>query len=335
MIRSLQTLRAVGALMIMAHHFGFDNTFAEAFGDCAVCLFMMLSGFVLGLAYATKRDNLPSTGRFMANRISRFYPLYFVTLAAMLVLTKFGIPPLPLVCDILLIQSWVPDPTYYFSGNAPAWFLSSILFSYLLFLPALRLMAHRRPYGILCAVILSVYIAALTAIPGQLATALVYIFPPMQFPPFLIGMTLGTYYATNDKSTKHHTQLKAITAIALWIAAIWAWRYIPEKAALGIWWWMPTALLIMSLCKIDGTGTLLDKTLSSKWPVALGNVSFSFYILHIPYIFATRIIMNKLSISMPLGLEFIISAATLALISAIVSHGFERPAARFIMSLGK
>ena len=51
MIKSLQSLRGVAAIMIVAHHFGFNSGMVDSFGDCAVAIFMMLSGFVLTLGY--------------------------------------------------------------------------------------------------------------------------------------------------------------------------------------------------------------------------------------------------------------------------------------------
>lgn len=120
--------------MIFCHHIGIF----EAGGSCGVSFFLVLSGFVMAKGYGEKvRSSGFSYGRFMGKRLLRLYPLHLVCLcvAAVMQLAAEGCEAqwgwlLPNLC---LVQSWIPLPSVYFSGNAVSWCLADLLFFYALF----------------------------------------------------------------------------------------------------------------------------------------------------------------------------------------------------------
>lgn len=148
MIYSLQTLRALGAIFIVIHHLGFKNSIVASMGDCAVSIFMMLSGFVLTAAFydRAKRKQLPSFRSFIIKRLVKIYPLYFVGMLFMMGLDKFHISPKIAAADFLMLQSWVPDNNWFFSANAPLWFVSDLMLCYCLFLPVLKVLVGNRQF---------------------------------------------------------------------------------------------------------------------------------------------------------------------------------------------
>ena len=87
MIKSLQSLRAIGALMIFTHNFANQTLttsyVSEACGSCPVNWFFMLSGFVLCLAFEGRQMPQPmvtEARRFTASRFRRLAPLYYAGL---------------------------------------------------------------------------------------------------------------------------------------------------------------------------------------------------------------------------------------------------------------
>lgn len=161
-IRALNGVRAVPPLLLVAFHF------QEAFGYRGpewwnvstgkgfiwVEFFFLLSGFTLFYVY--RLQPLASLERravrdFWSARISRLYPMHLATLFIFLgmevvrrwmIADADGIPLLDVaaypgrtaetfVSNLFLVQAWnIHDGL---SWNGPAWFLSAILFLYLLF----------------------------------------------------------------------------------------------------------------------------------------------------------------------------------------------------------
>lgn len=335
MIYNLQSLRGLLALAVLAAHFGFNNDLLTDSGDIRIAGFMMLSAFVFTLSSLRRAesDSLPSPVIFMRKRIAQLYPLYLVGLIISLVLTGFSQGPGPTVADFLMLQSWSPNPDYYFSGNPPTWFISSIMFCYLAFLPTFRL-AYGKPkaFAIFMISYLVCYFAVALNVPDELVKGLVYVFPPMQFATYLFGIVLA--FLCHYKNISIKSPLLADFVVIV-ILALKAWllligQEISPRFTLCSYWWPSTFALLLILTATDKTNCLTTKLLHSKPLMALGNVSFSFYILHYPWVIASRAVMHHCGISLPIGLEFCISAFLLTIIATLSKKYFETPVANML-----
>lgn len=331
MIRSLQTWRGVGALMIFAHHFGFHGSVVAAMGDAAVCFFMMLSGYVLGAAFLPRLEAgeaLPSTRSFMLRRLARIYPLYLAGLLAALLLKGFGEPPVAMLLDLLMMQSWVPDPAIHFSGNGPAWFVSDLMVCYLLFLPMVWLL-HSSPRRFVRAgmLYLALYFTVVFLTPPARVNDIIYIQPLMELAPFAIGVWLR-------RATTGMPPLRggwALTvAIALWVGCMAVYDDIDPRFASGCMWWVPSGLLIAVLTATEAGGGMAARVAGCRAGVVAGNASFAFYILHGPWITASRILLRKADISVPLGVEFVVSGVLLGVMAIAVHRLAEVPLSRWL-----
>lgn len=82
MIKSLQSLRFVFALMIFFHHFPVNGEgLFEAGGTCGVSFFLILSGFVMSAGYGDKVSRQDfNYHNFLIKRIIRLYPLHIICL---------------------------------------------------------------------------------------------------------------------------------------------------------------------------------------------------------------------------------------------------------------
>lgn len=333
-ILSLQALRACGAILIFLHHAGFRSAVVTAFGDCAVNWFMMLSGFVLAAGFgfpdarlrcASWRDLWRQTASFAGRRMRRIAPLYYVALALMILLMKFHVPVSAAVCQALMIQSWVPREDIFFGLNGPAWFISDILFCYAMFLPLMLLWTQWRRFARAALVVgVAAYFIALTLIPAGRELFWIYIFPPMQLPSFIIGMLLWPVADRLRKKALSPAAACCLTgvAVALAVACMFGHAHVPAALQLSAFWWPSTALLLVVLTTTDAVRCFTTRVLHTPLLVELGNASFSFFILHLPWIWLTHKIMRVAGVELPLGVEVPVSIMLLAALTLWIHKRF-------------
>jgi len=90
---TLDLLRGVAALAVVAFHFHPGTSPLLAHGYLAVDLFFALSGFVIAHAYGRQLMNGEPVGRFMLRRLIRLYPLYlFATLIGAVLILDDRLP---------------------------------------------------------------------------------------------------------------------------------------------------------------------------------------------------------------------------------------------------
>lgn len=330
MIYNLQSLRGLLAVAVLAAHFGFNSDLLTNSGDIRIAGFMMLSAFVFTLSCLRRADkgNLPRPPEFMRKRLVQLYPLYIVGLFLTLAIKGFNQGVKPTVCDILLLQSWIPDKTYYFSGNPPTWFISSIMFCYLAFLPAFRL-AYAKPKAFaaflasyfICYFLITIYI------PEKYVHGMIYIFPPMEFATYLCGIVLAFVCYRRNIAIKspYLADLAFLGTMAVMFVLLLLAPSVSARFTLSSYWWPSVFALLLVLTAIENTKCLTTRILHSKVLLALGNVSFGFYILHYPWIHGSRAVLNCLDIHLPIGLEYCISIPVLAFLAWLSKKYFETP----------
>ena len=133
MVKSLQSIRFVFALMIFLHHTIAPVSTLGAFG---VSFFLILSGFVLMYGNKGRIENKEQKLKFFLKRVKKIYPLHILCLIlAVLISTLIGesLEWTHLAPNAFLIHSWIPQSSYYFSGNSLSWYLSVMVFCYAMF----------------------------------------------------------------------------------------------------------------------------------------------------------------------------------------------------------
>lgn len=352
-IEGLQTLRGICILMIFVHHFRVANDVIDAFGDCGVSVFLMLSGFVLGMAF----NALPREGygvhrwkTFMWKRLVRIYPLYLLGLVAA-VAANGGAGLKPVLASIFMLQSWIPSEEYNFALNGPGWFISTLFFCYALFLPAMWLMKYRRGLFVLgCAIYLCGYILTLCLVEPPYVTPAVYVFPPMQFPTFLLGMMAGVWFAGCRYRIHFNPGLKSgltcglktgftqgaekglllMAGIVAVVVALACWGRVSPKLTLCSYWWLPSALVITGTATADIGKGWLKKALNWRPAVEMGNISYSFFILHAPWIVCFDKVVGWLGWNIPYPADCIIACALMIGIACMVHYKIEMPMMKFL-----
>lgn len=210
-LNALTSLRFFAALAVFLHHFHFfqHTTSSElkglygAFfeGFAGVTFFYVLSGFIISYSYHAQAEKRPYTaGEFLFNRFARLYPVHLLTLG-IAIAAYVGFNNLNLIdgkvlaANALLIQSYIPDSSYFFSFNGVAWSISAELFFYVAFITLLVKLRTRTLLVI--ALAMAVLIGCLINSPLRYNPAYSWIFyinPAFRVIDFIAGMLVFRLY---------------------------------------------------------------------------------------------------------------------------------------------
>lgn len=305
--KALGGLRGLFALFIFLHHVGWF----PAGGDFAVSFFLMTSGFLMAAGYGNSIDEGRfKLKRFWIRRFKKIYPLHILCLIATIAMGMWVLSiksVATFILNLTLLQSWVPSPEVFFSGNPVAWFLADILFCYLMFPSLYRWVSSLKKAdlsaiaqgrkntkaerkALMMAVILGVYFAIVLCVPKDFCLGVVYINPLMRLMDFGIGVMLERAFGrhrigmeeimerrvgTEEERSRNILEKAAIGAGIIFVAF---WQHIPEGFALVSWWWIPVMLLLIVFS--NPTQSLIGEWLSCKAAQVAGKMSFSFFMVH-------------------------------------------------------
>jgi peptidoglycan/LPS O-acetylase OafA/YrhL len=194
-------------------------------GYLAVCLFFLLSGFILSYTYSGLVPGVRNYAKFWEARFARIYPVYFFSLLLALPFQFSTLTLKSALAVLLMVQAWNPlHPELSGAWNYPAWSLSVEAFFYLCF-PFIQTRIGSMSRGVLQlsgAVALLVCILVHTPIQGlgtwnPAAVAPIPIpLPIVRFPEFLLGMMMGSYFVRFGSIAKRpYLALLAILASLL------------------------------------------------------------------------------------------------------------------------
>ena len=295
MIRSIQSLRFIFILLIVCSHiFGRSFDFG---GECGVVFFFVISGFVMSWAYGNRIETGTfSVRQLLCRQLRKIYPLHlitaFVALAWLLLIRQTA--PLPaIVLNLLLLQSWVPDPAYYFSLNGVAWFLSDIFFCYLCFLWLYRLITRLSKRTLACSIVLLVAAYLLMAryvIPLERVNDLLYVFPLSRLIDFSLGIVLCRIVRHFDTvpvealtTVRNHSTLIEAAILLAMISSFFLYNATPAWFRCAALFW-PLALLILLyfiLSERRTQGSFLSRLLLSRPMQYLGSISLEIFLFHL------------------------------------------------------
>jgi peptidoglycan/LPS O-acetylase OafA/YrhL len=303
-----------------------------AFGDgnLAVDLFFILSGFVIHLNYGERLgSDARASGDFLFRRFARIYPLHLLILLGFAAYfgaaTLFGRgtaqDPAYFLASLLLVQNW--GFFHALEWNVPAWSISTEACAYLLYALLIRRAApDRRPSRLLGLLVVLLGLS----VPVFFA-AFHYRFPDAVpetgllrcLVQFAIGMMLCTLWR---RLAGRPGLAAAFLAASFLLALGWGGLGLP---VVSLAW----AALVLGLALGKGGPILASPIL-----VWLGRVSYATYLCH--YLLLTLFKYAFVVPGRPVapGLLGLYLAAVLAA-SALLYHGFERPAQRRLIGWWK
>lgn len=316
---TIQYLRAFAAIAVVIAHVGKQLHVPFDIGGGGVDLFFVVSGFIM---IAILRDETTPAG-FMANRIKRIVPLYWMATTVMVLGTIAGLFPR------LSIDAWHVVASYLFipaqlDGKGPIWPILALgwtlnyeMLFYVLVALSLPL---RRP---------ALIAAALTLVFGT-AIALGQWFRPAH--PVLIAYTdpvtlefvFGAWIAVWWRSGKWWPRSIGMPAIllAVLLATVVITLRLPlwRSAGLGI----PAALLVIGVLSLERKG----ETEPERITAFLGDASYSIYLWHGLAISVTAAIGRMLGL--PLALTFAVAIMAGVVGGALSYLIIERPLMRLL-----
>jgi len=293
MVRNIQALRFVFImLVVMSHIIGKSFDFG---GECGVSFFFMLSGFILSYAYGEKvQTRAFGHRRFILKQLTKFYPLHVLLFAAMIAMdARLGLFCSwdKLMANLLLLQSWVPSNDFYFVGNGLSWFLSDLLFFYVVFPATYRVLVNVSLRRLLVgmAVILSLYGCLAASIPASMINPLLYAAPWTRLLDFSVGALLFRLYASVD-GMSFRSWLSRLPSVALTlmelalVLAVVASFFVYEHSSLrfrcaALFWFVLPAVLFCFVASDKLTG-LVTQFLHSSPMQWLGGISLEIYLTH-------------------------------------------------------
>ena len=308
MIRTLQSLRFVFVMLVVASHVvGGQFDFG---GDCGVAFFFMLSGFVLSVGYAEKiHQGLFRQREFCLRQLLKFYPLHLATFLLMTLLdARLGMVSewYKQVLCLLLVQSWIPDESFFFVANGPSWFLADMVFFYLVFRLLFRwLTSLPLRWLVLAACALAVaYLLLAFCLPLRMVNSVLYVHPLLRVLDFALGILLYRVYRWR-LGRRHHAcdsttvPLKSDFVIAPKISplggtwaellmvglvglAFLAYQWLPAGLRCVALFWMVLPWLILFFAEADRHPGKLSRFLQRPVMLWLGGLSFEVYLLHLP-----------------------------------------------------
>ena len=302
----IESLRALAALGVLGGHvFGFargfrvdetmDTFFHRAIfgGGFGVFVFFALTGYLIYWPFARRDfaggDN-PDVGRYALNRALRILPLYWVSMAVVLLLQEGGGDPGQWWRFLLFAENYFQDTIA--TTNSVVWSVVVELDFYLL-LPFLAYAIARVARGS--------HLRA-SAFLGVLAGASLLVWYlkvyrggdpalwrynlPATFFYFCGGMgvaLLRTAWRDHRpawlRGALGSSDIWILATLPLWALVIWRYQYLPLIA-------LPSAILVAA-CVLPLRGGFLTRALEWRWLAAIGVASYSLYIWHVPLLRAT------------------------------------------------
>lgn len=279
--------------MIFCHHWGMDPyPHYMQLGAFPVSFFFILSGYCLSCGYGDRINNSVFVySDYLKKRLLKLFPIN-TSLLILLIIVKilfdlknqhFSIGDYILfIPDFLLIQSWIPMYNVYFSGNAVAWFLSDLLFFYVLFPILYKFLVKYNHFAFIGSLLL--YIITIHIIPDSLYHAFIYINPLFRIVDFIIGIWLFNSIKTiNEKLSSNMMFAVCIEffSVVLVVLTLYFFNNVNVRYSYDLFYWIPSAISIISLTYSEKVKTLLSRLLSSPIMILGGGISFYFYMIHL------------------------------------------------------
>ena len=344
----LDGIRALAALFVVLHHVylsvyaGFPTNTGPAvltplmYGHFGVAVFIVVSGFSLGLAPAKRGWNLGRGGywTFMRRRAWRIIPPYWAALAVSVALvavlgirTHEAVSWKGVATHFLLVQDLVQGA----SPNGAFW---SIAVEWQLYWVFPLLLLVRRLWGpvVLAALAVSAAVAIGVAADhgaGVVGDKLLAVSPQLGA-LFVLGLVAAA--ATSRRPGLGARRVWGSLALASGLSAVIACAWLGTERAITDLYWLDLVVgLATAFCLAYATEAATSRTrraLEHKPLLSVGRFSYSLYLIHAPVLLLAWVFMIE-PLDLPSGAKLALMIGVVVPVIIAASYGFhvavERP----------
>ncbi len=341
-IYSLQIYRFIASFFLVFFHYGRNTALSKSvFFVGTVIFFFVLSGYVLTLGYMEKEI---SFWKYFKARIYRIAPVYFLGLFIAALLQAEPISKRAFVFSLFFLQAWFPPSPNMINGQA--WYISALMFLYLIFPLILLIIKSVRPQVhklILYALLFWIFSLSVSTnllnsrfykpYPS-ISHDLIFYFPPVHLASFFLGIA-GAYYYLSIKDRKFAPLLiraglilSIIGSLVVlnnynWFSNVFGFS-LPVSAGLFAPLFL-VLILFSSLSERISTPEWLKHHLFNF----LGELSYPIYVLQLPFFYIYMTFLQPF-----LGIEtqniFYVYFLLLFLFSIVINKYFEKPLVRLL-----
>lgn len=299
MIRTLNSLRFILILMIVISHstLPISQSMHDYLGECPVAIFFVISGFVLSLSKGEKllKGEL-SNKQFFLSRIIKLYPLHLVVMAVLFPLDwRLGYQGAwyQTLAHTLLVQCWIPTRHFVMAYNAPTWFISDIIFFYLIFKYLYKWLMTSLWKSILpvMGIYMMSYLVLSFKMQGDYSGGFIYFYSPFRMIDFMLGILLYRFYRSewSRKISNHIIPFtsagKAHVLDTLLVLLVAGMYYLsihsnPNFRCAALYW-APSIIVVFYVVAIDKGKGWLTNFLHNRQLLWLGSISMEIFFIHI------------------------------------------------------
>lgn len=310
-IDSTAELKGLAILAVVLAHVGFgiagDNRFISplsTWAGVAVNVFFFLSGFGLALS-ALKKDL--SIKQFYLKRLSKVIVPLWIFLAIILLLDKFALGlSYPAVEMVQAFFGFFPRADLYTNINPPLWFLTPLIFYYLIF----PIISSRKLPEISALVILAIgYLILKFTLPIHPDMKNLWLIHYQAFPLGMLFAALFYRFKTKPVSqnflekVSEIKNIKILKYLVLSLLVV-AWLYLFQHSGVGQTKIMEQSLSLVAL--LITVFIFMVKPVESRFLLWLGAFSYEIYLLHWPLMYRYDFIFKFLPAGVALLLYLIV-----------------------------
>lgn len=305
-LEGIQFMRGIAALVVLVYHacslsvdYAAGAFYAPALvvGKAGVDLFFVISGFVMVASTYERFDDPTEPSRYVAYRISRIFPPYWIL--SLVVLVYYLYNPAGVNSKhggVDLVASFLLLPSPLLPLIPVAWTLVFELFFYIVFFCAISFLPRSRLGSALALWVLFIVINGIVdaKFGGGFKTLLLHPY----ILEFIGGALIGLAYKKKGPASEIMSVLLLIVGFALFLAVAMYFQGVGQSDSIPIWirilfFGMPSLFLIYGCIGLNFDG---------KWVRVInkaGDCSYSIYLIHILVIhLGYRLIARKLSVEL-------------------------------------
>ena len=337
MIETLQSLRIVFALTVMLAHFSYAGVEGHSTG-VGPMYFMLMTGFVMSRSYGSKvLDDSLHFSQYLLRRLCKFYPLHLLCLLVIVAIrfrTMTHADFVALIPNVLLLQSWIPVESYYFSGNSVSWYLSDLMLFLFLFPIIYKVIGKMSLRSLLTmtVILLGIYVVYVTFLQTDNLNYWLYVFPPVRLFDFIWGVVMWRIYELYPQ-WKHQrfttgVELLMVAAVVLTIVTY----PLHERWHVALLHWLVMVPMFWVFMQGNQMNGLVSRFLKTRVMIWLGGLTLETYLLH-QLLFA--ILWNnadKLGLQIPYWPMMLLSFSFVIVVCYVVHATFVKPVNKKLLS---